>query len=375
MGRHNRVVRVWQSLLCILWLCVAMAAPAHAALHEVVVVTQARGESREAARTQALTLAKAQAIARVARTLNPGKAQAFLGGLDAQSMLPMVRGATVLQETRVEDIYYAKVRVSVLDTPIRQAYGEEVADEVAEARKARRAILVLPVYYDGTEPTVWDVKKNPTFEMWREAGYAVGHGALMIPGGDPKERAIVDRDNVLTVPYTYLKPLLESYGTDEMAMVVVNEMPGFRIADPLEVVIRRVREEGQRVERFTLQPAQDAEGKFEPRKQLYTRAVKQAATLLTAVTESTAHLEAKAKRDAKQQNVKVQFTTLKEWARIERALREVEGFVALDTLNIGIYEANLILYVAKDVAKARADLMKTGLIVAEVDGVWRVRAR
>ena len=364
---------IWQSLLVSLW--VMGAVPAHAALHEVVVLTQGKGASREEARAQALMMAEGMAVAKVARKLNPSKAQGFLKTMDTTTMKPLIRGVKVVDETRLEDTYYAKVRVSIVDTPIREAYGESVAEEAAKEEKPRRAILVLPVFFDGVEPVVWDAKKNPTMAMWREAGYAVAHGALLIPGGDPKERAIVDRDNALTVPYDYVKPLLDAYGTDEIAIVVVSESPGAVAADPVEVVIRRVREGGQRVERLSVKPEEVEEGKWEKREALYKRAVNEAAVLLTQATESTAHLEAKAKREAKQQNVLVQFTTLKDWSHIDKQLRNAPGFVAMDTVSIGLNNANLILYIAKDVAAAREGLTKAGLIVAEVSGVWRVRSR
>lgn len=365
--------RFWQSLLVMLW--VGMALPAQAALHEVVVLSQGQGPTREDARAQAVMLAKGMAIAKVARKLNPAKAQAYLNTLDAASMTPLIRGVTVLEEARVEKVQYAKVKVSVVDTLIREAYGEVVADEKAVTEKPRRAILVLPVFFDGETPVVWDPKGNPTYGLWRDASYAVGHGALLIPSGDPKERAIVDSDNALTASYAYLKPLLDGYGTDEIAIVVLSEPAGARAADGVEMVVRRVRDTGQRIERFTMEPKTKKEGGFEDRKALYARAVHKAAVQLTAATASTAHLEAKAKRDATQQNVLVQFSTLKDWASIDKRLRDVPDFVALDTISIGINNANLVLYVKKTPETARVALVKSGLIVADVSGVWRVRSR
>lgn len=365
--------RIWQSLLLVLW---ALAAtPAHAALHDVVVLTNAKAATRDEARTQAINVAKGMAVARVARKLNPGKAQEYLRTLDLKAMQPLIRGATVVEETRIDDVYYAKVRITIIDTPIREAYGEKIEDDEAQVEKPRRAIMVLPVFFNGVEPVVWDTKGNPTYDMWREAGYTIGHGALLIPGGEPKERAIVDRDNVLTVPYPYIKPMLDGYGADEVAIAVVSDATGAAPTDPVDVVIRRVRENGQRVERFQLEPNTTQKGAPEPRKELYRRAVRQAAELLTRATESTAYLEQRAKRAAKQQTVQVQFTTLRDWTQIEKALRAVPGFVAMDTLSIGINNASLILYVTEDVEAARAALMKEGLHVPLVDGVWRVRSR
>lgn len=367
--------RIWQSLPLMLW--VAVASPAQAALHEVVVLTNATvtESGRAAAREQALTMAKGMAVARVARKLNAGKAQGYLKTLDVKTMQPLIRGVSVLDETKLEQVYYAKVKVTVVDTPIREAYGEMAEDDAIDGEKPRRAILVLPVYYDGVEPNVWDPQKNISLPLWRDAAYAVAHGALLIPGGDPKERSIVDRDNVLTVPYSYLKPLLDAYGTDEIAVAVLSEQAGAKGGDPVEVVIRRVREGGQKVERFTVEPEKDAEGKPLPRDALYKTAVRKAAELLTVATESTAYLEAKAKRDAKQQKVQVQFTTLKDWARIDKALRAAPGFVAMDVNTIGINQATLVLYLKDSPEAVRRGLMEGGMIVPVIDDTWRIRSK
>jgi hypothetical protein len=366
------VKRIWQSLL----LLIVLATPAYGALQEIIVVTEGSGAS-ETARSRAVLSAKQQAIARVAYTLNPTRAPEYLGSLTPATMQPLIRGISVIEEKRVDMMYYARMKVSVIDTPIREAFGEIIKEEkhAEDPNAERRSILVLPVFFDGKDAVVWDEKTNLTYGMWREASYQVGHGVLMVPSGDPKERAVVDMDNVLTASYDYLKPLLTSYGTDEIAIVVLNEPAAALPEDPVEMVIRRVRDTGQRIERFSLAPTQIKSGLYEPRRALYARAVKQAAELLKKASESTAYLEQRAKREAKQQVIKVEFTTLKQWAQIETKLRAVDGFVALDTLLVGIYQAEVILYVKDEPSTLRESLMKAGLIVADVDGLWRIRMR
>lgn len=364
--------RFWQSLP--LLVAVMFALPAQAALHEVVVLTNAKADTREASRDQAIAVAQRMAIAKVAQKLNPGKAQEYLKTLNAKSIKTLLRGTTVVEETRIDGVYYAKVRVTIVDTPILEAYGETVKQEVTDDNP-RRAIVVLPVFFNGTEPNVWDAKKNPTYPMWRDATYAIGLGALIVPGGKPDERAIVDRDNVLSVNYVGLQPLLDAYGADEAAVVVVNDPEGTPETDPLEVMVRRIRENGQRVERFQMKPEKQAKGGIESRDALRVRAVRRAAQMLARATESTAYIEQRAKRAAKQQPITVQFMRLKEWSDIEQKLRNVPGFVALDTLSIGVNQASLILYVKENPEDARKALVEQGVIVAEVEGTWRIRSR
>ncbi len=363
--------RILQSLL----LLIVFASPANGALQEIIVVTEGSGAS-ETARSRAVLNAKIQAIARVTYTLNPTRAPDFMGNLTPATMQTLIRGISVIDEKRVDTMYYARMKVSVIDTPIREAFGETVKDEHADDLNAkRRSILILPVFFDGKDAVVWDEKTNLTYGMWRDASYQVGHGVLLVPSGDSRERAVVDMDNVLTASYDYLKPLLTSYGTDEIVIAVLNEPAAALPEDPVEMVLRRVRDTGQRIERFALAPVQIKSGVYEPRRALYARAVKQAAELMKKASESTAYLEQRAKREAKQQPIKVEFTTLKQWAQIESKLRAVEGFVALDTLMVGIHQAELVLYLKDDPQSLRESLMKAGLIVADVDGLWRVRMR
>jgi hypothetical protein len=367
---HRRLRSRWQwlgAIFCLFWL---LSAPeAQAAPQEVIILTQDATPDRVEAKRRALVYAKQLGLARVARKLDPEKAQEFFAQIDPENVDPFIRGMEVLDETYREGVYYARVRVSVLDQPILKMMGKTANEETMEARKKTAAIMVLPVFYDGREPNVWDAKKNPGYALWQEMSLTIAHGTLIVPTGEPSERAIVDRDNVLRVPYEALQPLLERYGVNEIAIVVLQDTLLHNRAIEVEILIRRLRQGGQKIEQFSLTPEQPRA----PRIGLYREAIDKAARILTGAALATSYQDRVERAKSNTQPFTMLFTTLRQRAAMDRLMREAEGFTDLELTRITLHEAGGTLYIKGSVAAYADKLAAAGLTVDSTPEGWSIR--
>lgn len=356
--------------MLLLGLFCLIAGPAHATLHEVSVLTQAEGASREAAKQDAITRAKQQAVIQVATKLDPGKARAYLAKLGAAGAEELVRGYTIDKEEHIKGVYYARVLVTVMDGPIKRAYGDAPSEEPKDQLRQTRTLLVLPVFFDGKKPAVWDPKENPTLRLWQDAALEVAKGAFVLPKGDPRERAVVDYDNALTAGYDDLKTLMTDYGADEMVIAVMSDSLVTDGVDEVQVVLRRIRAEGQKLQRFVVTP-DEASAKRDP---LYAKAVKQTADMLAGIAEATSHVDANMRKDAKAMPVILQFNTLRDWGILQQKLRVPEEFVGADMRSLRLHEANGTLYVKGPIDLYVAKLEGQGVKVQRVgDNLWSLR--
>lgn len=396
LSTHTQAQSIWQSLpsgrrshwaiifysftlmpFVLLSFFLLLSHPAYAALQEIKVLAQGTGDSREEAKANALTFAKQAAFIRIARKLDPEKALAYLSKLDINALDPYIRGTSILSEKRIDNLYVAEILVTVIDTPIRRAYGTLPTPaqlEKAAPTKDTRTILILPVFYNGVEPIVWDSKTNPSLELWQTEALSHTKGALIIPTGDTTDRSIVDRDNVLRASFAAFKPMLERYGSDEIVVAVLIDTLAKDQTLAVEMLLRRIRSGGQKVERFTLTPKSDTT----PREAIYQQAVTEALHRMNAAAHATAYKEKKQRAKALSQPFIAQFNTLKEWADIQAILRSTKGIESISTTNLQLLVARGTLYINTDKKALLQSFAKGKVSISESsDGKapWIIRIR
>ena len=380
-GRHSHWATILYSLplmpFVLLSFFLLLSHPANAALQEIKVLAQGTGDSREEAKANALTFAKQAAFIRIARKLDPEKAPAYLSKLDINALEPYIRGTSVLSEKRIDKLYVAEILVTVIDTPIRRAYGTLPTPaqlEKAAPTKDTRTILILPVFYNGVEPVVWDSKTNPSLKLWQTQAVSLTKNALIIPTGDTTDRSIVDRDNVLRASYNNFKPMLERYGSDEIVVAVLIDTLAKDQTQTVEMLLRRIRSGGQKVERFTLTPKSDTT----PREAIYQQAVTEALHRMNTAAHATAYKEKKQRAKALAQPFVAQFNTLKEWADIQAILRKSKGIESISTTNLQLLVARGTLYINTDKKALLQSVAKGKVSISEsLDGKapWIIRIR
>lgn len=382
---HTQAKQVWQPLLrksrttgvlaaIILMLCIVGHDDAYAALQEVRVIAQGQGTTREEAKANALLFAKQAAFIRTARKLDPEKAPAYLNTLDINTITPFIRGVTIVKEQRIDKLYIAETLVTVIDTPIRRAYGMISSDSGTSKTppvKDTRALVILPVFYNGVEPVVWDEKTNPSYALWKTNALNLTKGALIIPAGDITDRSIVDRDNVLRATFETFKPMLERYGADEMVVAVLIDTFAHDKAQTVEMLLRRIRSGGQKIERFTLNPKSDTT----PRETIYAQAVTEAANRMNKAAQATAYKDKKQRESASKQPFVATFATLKEWADIQQALRSEAQIVSVVSQNIQLLKASGTLYINGDKAALLSHFAKGPIVITQTDAKspWNIR--
>lgn len=345
-----------------------MALPAHAALHEIRVIGVGIDSLRSEAEAKAVDYARKRALYMLARKLNVPQAEQQLQKLKPEDIHEMIRGHTVVRTQRRDDVTYAEVKVSIVDTPLRKALG--LPEEEGDAQKfRRRGVLVMAVYMDGERPLLWE-KRNPLTAPLKSQSLKMGKGSVIMPVGDPEDLRVVDYNNILTIEYKEMETLLQRYGANEVLVTVVNTgLEG--TADPTDILLRRLTNRGVKLERITINPLKPTANE-EARVQDAVYAIAQVATDLAS---SISIEERQALEKADQLPLVFSFITMKEYGDMQDAVRAYPGFKQLDLPSIGLQRVQAKLYYDGDEKKLRDHLKKYAIFVRpDADG-WVLSLR
>lgn len=343
------------------------AMPAHAALHEIRVIGVGIDTLRSEAEAKAVDYAEKRALYMLARKLNVPRASEQLAQLKPEDIKEMIRGHTVIRTQRKDDVTYAEVKVSVIDTPLRRALG--LPDEAEGIKFRKRGILVMGVYMDGERPLLWE-KRNPLTEPLKSQGLKMGKGAVILPVGDPEDLRVVDYNNILTIEYAEIKPMLERYGASEVLVAVVKT--GLEnTQDPTDILMRRLTDRGIKLERITVKPIKASATEDERAND----AVFAIAQIATDLASSISLDERQALEKANKLALEFNFITMKEYGDMQEAVRAYPGFRQLDLPSINLHKVQGELYYDGDEKKLRDHLKKYAIYVRPSADGWALSLR
>ncbi|MBN8544160.1 MAG: DUF2066 domain-containing protein [Alphaproteobacteria bacterium] len=345
----------------------AAAMPAHAALHEIRVIGVGIDSLRSGAEAKAVDYAKKRALYMLARKLGAQQVEAQLTKLSEAEIKEMIRGYTVVRTQRKDDVTYAEIKVSIVDTPLRKVLG--LPEENPEPQFRRRGVMVLGVYMDGERPLLWE-KRNPLTETLKSQSLKMGKGSVIIPVGDPEDLRVVDYNNILTIEYDEMKSLFERYGANEVMIAVVRT--GLKgTTDPTDILLRRLTDRGVKLERVSLTP-KDKEQEESSRVQDAVNTIAQIATDLAA---SISIEERKMMEQAAQLPVTFSFITMKEYGDMQAALRSYPGFIQLEVPSVTLQHVDGRLYYDGNERRLRKHLEKSAIFVRPNAEGWTISLR
>lgn len=344
-----------------------VAVPAHAALHEIRVIGVGIDTLRSVAEAEAVDYAEKRALYLLARKLNVPHASEQLAKLTPEDIKEMIRGHTVVRTQRKDDVTYAEVKVSVVDTPLRRALG--LPDEEEGFKFRKRGILIMGVYMDGERPLLWE-KRNPLTEALKSQSLKMGKGAVIMPVGDPEDLRIVDYNNILTIEYKEIQPMLERYGASEILVAVVKTGSEGTV-DPTDILMRRLTDRGIKLERVTVKPLK-ASANEEERANDAVFAIAQIATDLAS---SISLEERQALEKETKLPVEFSFITMKEYGDMQEAVRAYPGFKQLDLPSINLHKVRGELYYDGNEKKLRDHLKKYAIYVRPTADGWTLSLR
>ena len=159
--------------------------------------------------------------------------------------------------------------------------------------------------------------------------------------------------------------MFDRYGADEIILVLVT--PGAALSDaPTEVILRRLTRTAERKEAMRVSPA-DANERIEVR---VATAANAAAGAIVQIASATAEDEQFLEKAADKLPVTFEYANPREFARMQQAVRETPGVLALRLPAIRLQSMQATVYLTTARPAVRTALVKQGILVAEKNGGW-----
>jgi hypothetical protein len=382
-----------RNLGCTLLLLGAVAMRAGPALaqesdeaYSATVKVDATAESAAAAREMARIDGQRRALAAVIERLSGASEPAKPPKLDDKAITDMVVSFEVANEHMSAVRYVAdytfhfrpsKVRrlVRVVETPPADSGSKSPPDNSGKSpaegaskpsvESGNRAVVVLPVYQDGSNLVLWD-DPNAWRMAWSQRPAGSGPGRLVLPLGDAGDLAAIDAEKAGSGRSEALTAIAQrNRGSEAVVALATARRQGDQLAG-LDVSLKRYRS-GHLVD-TQASSFEAAPGETE-------------ADLLKRAAESTAaEIESGAKRNAGAQSdqpaslaVTVPITSLGEWVQVRGRLASVSAIRKIDLLSLSRTEARIEVKYVGTPDQLKSSLAEVNLDLGGGDPVWRIQ--
>jgi Uncharacterized protein conserved in bacteria (DUF2066) len=387
-------LRVMTACALLLLGAVAMrAAPAPAQesdeAYSTTVKVDATAESAAAAREVARIDGQRRALAAVIERLSGASEPAAPPKLDDKTITDMVASFEVANEHMSAVRYVAdytfhfrpsKVRrlVRVAETPPAESTSKSPGDKSSgekssadsggksPAEGGNRAIVVLPVYRDGSNVVLWD-DPNGWRTAWSQRPAGSGPGRLVLPLGDAGDLAAIDAEKAGSgKPEALIAIAQRNSGSEAVVALATAQRQGDKLAG-LDVTVKRYRY-GHLVDTqassFEAEPAESE-----------ADLLKRAAEATAAEIETGAKLNADAHSNQPASlAVTVPITTLGEWVQVRNRLASVTSIRKIDLLSLSREEARIEVKYVGSQDQLKSSLAEVNLDLAGGDPIWRIQS-
>jgi hypothetical protein len=387
-------LRVMTACALLLLGAVAMrAAPAPAQesdeAYSTTVKVDATAESAAAAREVARIDGQRRALAAVIERLSGASEPAAPPKLDDKTITDMVASFEVANEHMSAVRYVAdytfhfrpsKVRrlVRVAETPPAESTSKSPGDKSSgekssadsggksPAEGGNRAIVVLPVYRDGSNVVLWD-DPNAWRVAWSQRPAGSGLGRLVLPLGDAGDLAAIDAEKAGSGKPEALTAIAQrNSGSEAVVALATAQRQGDKLAG-LDVTVKRYRY-GHLVDTqassFEADPAESE-----------ADLLKRAAEATAAEIETGAKLNADAHSNQPASlAVTVPITTLGEWVQVRNRLASVTSIRKIDLLSLSREEARIEVKYVGSQDQLKSSLAEVNLDLAGGDPIWRIQS-
>jgi hypothetical protein len=370
-------LRVMTACALLLLGAVAMrAAPAPAQesdeAYSTTVKVDATAESAAAAREVARIDGQRRALAAVIERLSGASEPAAPPKLDDKTITDMVASFEVANEHMSAVRYVAdytfhfrpsKVRrlVRVAETPPAESTSKSPGDKSSgekssadsggksPAEGGNRAIVVLPVYRDGSNVVLWD-DPNAWRVAWSQRPAGSGLGRLVLPLGDAGDLAAIDAEKAGSGKPEALTAIAQrNSGSEAVVALATAQRQGDKLAG-LDVTVKRYRY-GHLVDTqassFEAEPAESEAG---------------------AKLNADAHSNQPASLA-----VTVPITTLGEWVQVRNRLASVTSIRKIDLLSLSREEARIEVKYVGTPDQLKSSLAEVNLDLGGGDPIWRIQ--
>jgi hypothetical protein len=346
----------------------------YSATVKVDATADSAGAAREAARVDGQRRALAAVIERLSGSTENGKPPK----LDDKAITDMVASFEVANE-RMSAVRYvadftfhfrpSKVRRLVRVTESTPVEGGGKSSTEGGGKPAvesgNRAVVVLPVYKDGSNLVLWD-DPNEWRAAWSQRPAGSGPSRLMLPLGDAGDLAAIDADKAESGKSEALTAIAQrNHGSEAVVALATARRQGAKLAG-LDVTVKRYRS-GRLVD--TQGRSFDADS-TESDAELMRRV----AGAIAADIESGAKRTAGATSDQPTSlAVTIPITSLGEWIQVRDRLASVSAIRKIDLLSLSRQEAKLEVKYVGSQDQLKSSLAEVSLDLGGGDPVWRIQ--
>jgi Uncharacterized protein conserved in bacteria (DUF2066) len=357
--------------------------------YSATVKVDATADSAAAAREVARNDGQRRALAAVIERLSGASEPAAPPKLDDKTITDMVASFEVANEHMSAVRYVAdytfhfrpsKVRrlVRVAETPPAESGSKSPGDKnsgdkssadsggKSPAEGGNRAIVVLPVYRDGSNVVLWD-DPNAWRVAWSQRPAGSGLGRLVLPLGDAGDLAAIDAEKAGSGKPEALTAIAQrNSGSEAVVALATAQRQGDKLAG-LDVTVKRYRYGhlvDTQVSSFEAEPAESE-----------ADLLQRAAEATAAEIETSANLNADAHSNQPASlAVTVPITTLGEWVQVRNRLASVTSIRKIDLLSFSREEARIEVRYVGSQDQLKSSLAEVNLDLAGGDPIWRIQS-
>ena len=233
------------------------------------------------------------------------------------------------------------------------------------AESGNRAVVVLPVYQDGSNLVLWD-DPNAWRMAWSQRPAGSGPARLVLPLGDAGDLAAIDAERAGSGKPEALTAIAQrNSGSEAVVALATARRRGDKLAG-LDVTVKRYRS-GHLVDTlassFEADPAESE------------------ADLLKRAAEATAvEIETGPKRNTGARSdqlasltVTVPITSLGEWVQVRGRLAAVSSIRKIDLLSLSRQEARIEVKYVGSQDQLKSSLAEVNLDLGGGDPIWRIQ--
>jgi hypothetical protein len=344
--------------------------------YSATVKVDATAESAGAAREAARVDGQRRALTAVIERLSGSTENSKLPKLDDKAITDMVASFEIANERMSAVRYVADFTFHFRPSKVRRLVRVTESTPVESGSKSstegggkpavesgNRAVVVLPVYKDGSNVVLWD-DPNEWRAAWSQRPAGAGPSRLVLPLGDAGDLAAIDADKAGSGKSEALTAIAQrNHGSEAVVALATTRRQDGKLAG-LDVTVKRYRS-GRLVDTqgrsFDSDPAEsDAD--------LFKRVVDAIA----------ADLEAGAKRNAGSDQptslaVTVPITSLGEWVQVRDRLASVNAIRKIDLLSLSRQEARIEVKYVGSQDQLKSSLAEASLDLGGGDPVWRIQ--
>ncbi len=342
--------------------CLYLPLSAHAELPDITVDVSETGTNATEAKSRGLNRAQQTAFYQLLQQVAKGRELELAKRTPPQQVPHFISRFDILEERSLATTYTAKIRYSFNEKAVRKLMSdaEGLAPEITG-----NAILVIPLYDDGTGVMLWE-GGNRWRSIFNKAALEKGGDDLLVPYGDKKDMLLLDTKNVFTKEKDIFVKMAERYGAKNIVLVLAHLVEQEQGPATLEIILRRA----------TADKSEDTHIHFKPEGEedseaLLRRAANKIALQLASSAETFA-LDYSPDQKLKAQVIRVEFAYPGQWLKLKQALENLAGMEYSAIGAAGPNFTQMILYYRGPQSALQQTIAAKGLSVQADKEFWVV---